>query len=147
MTMSRRILEALVVVSALVILTNVALPVLAYFELRGRAVRIVSDVRSILEAAADLHRETGSWPDELPSGRMPSDLRKRLGVTVVFERRGFTYDWENWIRDDGTSRYPGRPIRIGLSLRTTDERLIRMVEHIWGSPLPRRAGGVTFPIE
>jgi hypothetical protein len=145
--MSPRRLEVLVVLSLVWILVNVMMPLLAYAKLRSQAVGIVSDYHRVREAALAFRTDNGFWPEEARAGRVPGELAPRLEGRVRFERGAVLYDWENWIREDGSRRYPRREVSIGLSLRSSDERLIRMVECMWGGALPRRGGGVTFPIE
>lgn len=145
--MSRRTLQALAALSLAWIVVNVAPPILAYGKLRSQAVGIVRDFYRVREAALAYREEHGAWPEEEPGGRLPPDLGARLQGEVRFRRGEVVYDWENWIREDGSLRYPDRGVSVGLSLRSDDERLIRLVERVYGTSLPRRGGGVTFPIE
>lgn len=145
--MSRRVFFLLGLLCLLWILANVSAPVLAYARLRAEAARIVSDVGRIREAALEFRREHGFWPLDEAGGRVPAELVPALEGLVAFEQDGLVYDWENWMWDDGSLLYPDRGIAVGLSLRTTDEVLIRMLECVWGTPLVRRGGGITFGFE
>lgn len=145
--MSERILSALVVLSVAWIVVNVGEPLLAYGELRAEAVGIVRDFYRVRDAAFAFREENGVFPAERVGGRLPPELSERIRNEVSFRRGEVVYDWENWLRADGTPRYPRRGVSVGLSLRSGDERLIRMVECVYGRKLPRRGGGVTFPIQ
>jgi prepilin-type N-terminal cleavage/methylation domain-containing protein len=127
------LVELLVVMTIVAILARIALP--AYHDLatRARAAAAVADLEAVRMAAYGYNADTNEWPADRTPGVVPPELLPYLGPGFSFQRAHYQLDWENWVLPDGTPRYPGTGVLLGVSISTTDPALGQALEELVGS--------------
>ena len=77
------------------------------------------------------------------------ELLRYIGASLSWDQRGdFCYDWENWVRPDGTPMHPQTGIDVGFSVVTQDQRLVEALRKVSLLDLRRTVGNnYTFVIE
>ena len=118
------LVEVLVVVALIGILTNLGYQGMVSQVRRARAAAIVSDFLLIRQAALQGKVE---W------------VNNSLGVK---------YDWENWIKTDGTPKHKSTGVAYGLSVVVSDPLVLEGIRHIYDGPFHQsRRDRRTFVIE
>ncbi len=127
-------LELLIVVLVLGILSSMA--VLRYIDLKHRALssRVTADMTAIRFAAYNAMYNNGDWPPETSAGVVPPELAPHLGAGFTFSRPEYTLDWENLGGGGGS-------IQVGVTVTTTNARLMNTLIHTIGNRGPFMAVG------
>jgi prepilin-type N-terminal cleavage/methylation domain-containing protein len=140
------LIELFVVMLVIGIVANIALPNLVRARERARASAVVADFNTVRRAAIQYLLKGDRWPPDAGAGVEPAELAPLLERGIVWNHGSFDYEWENWMAPDGTPTHEGTGVLIGFSVRSNDPGFLEMVEQAWGSPLARRADGVTFAV-
>jgi len=128
---------------------NIAIPACTHAQLRTRTMANMANFVSVGNSAQDYYNQDREWPEDRGAGREPPELSQYLQGRVRWDQGDVRYDWRNWVRDDGRPKNNAKRsgVAVGFSVRTKDEKLLAMIENVWGNPLNKTYGwGVTFPI-
>jgi prepilin-type N-terminal cleavage/methylation domain-containing protein len=138
------LLTVLVVIGTLV---RIAVPAVREARRRAVAAQVIADFNAVRLAAIDYHADTGGWPRERATGRVPPELVSGLPRGFTFNRGPYQLDWENWdVR--GRSRFRGTGVILGISMVTSDEVLRNAVEGLLGGAVRFTVGNkVTFILQ
>lgn len=141
------LVELLIVVGAIGILVNLSFPVFEHARKKAQVARIVSDFQTVRRMATDYFIKNGRWPAEAGEGIEPPELQTALARAVRWDGR-FPYDWDNLVGADNQSSQPESGVRVGFSVRTHDEEVLRMIRDSPVAPFAETWGsGITFVIE
>ena len=130
-------IELLVVIVVMGVLSSLA--VLKYIDLTRTAMtsRIVGEFVTVRLAAYNYEADNNNmWPAEVGAGVEPPELTPYLPAGFKFNNPNYTLDWDNL----GT----GGPYQIGISMRTTDARLMNAIVQTLGSGAPYFVAGNTL---
>ncbi len=130
-------IELLVVIVVMGVLSSLA--VLKYIDLTRTAMtsRIVSEFVAVRLAAYNYEADNNNmWPAEVGAGVEPPELTPYLPAGFLFNNPSYTLDWDNL----GT----GGPYQIGISMTTTDARLMNAIVQTLGSKAPYFVVGNTL---
>ena len=130
-------IELLVVIVVMGVLSSLA--VLKYIDLTRTAMtsRIVGEFVAVRLAAYNFEADNNNmWPAEVGPGVEPPELNPYLPAGFQFINPSYTLDWDNL----GT----GGPYQIGISMRTTDARLMNAMVQTLGSGAPYFVVGNTL---
>jgi prepilin-type N-terminal cleavage/methylation domain-containing protein len=130
-------IELLVVIVVMGVLSSLA--VLKYIDLTRTAMtsRIVSEFVAVRLAAYNYEADNNNmWPAEVGPGVEPPELNPYLPAGFQFNNPSYTLDWDNL----GT----GGPYQIGISMTTTDARLMNAIVQTLGSKAPYFVVGNTL---
>ena len=144
------LVEVLVVVALIGILTNLGYQGMVSQVRRARAAAIVSDFLLIRQAAYDHLAASGEFPRDVNRGIEPPELTAALQGKVkwVNNSLGVKYDWENWIKTDGTPKHKSTGVAYGLSVVVSDPLVLEDIRHIYDGPFHQsRRDRRTFVIE
>jgi len=144
------LVELLIVVAIIGILTNIAIPLMRKARYRAMATAVFADFRTVERAVLLYAADTSKYPKDNYPGGTPPEL-------VPYMKGGFpwsgrwngmiSYDFDNWIRPDGTPMYPRCGIAIGISIQTKDQVLLAEINKIVKPPLvPCVSGTYTYTI-
>jgi len=142
------LVEVLVVVAILGILVNIAVP--RYMEARQRAIAatVVGDYHLLHQAVYEYYGDHGEFPRNRGRGREPLELRPYLGQKIRWQQGDLAYQWENWVRKDGTPKRRKTGVLYGFSVFTDDESLMSAIEKVYTGPTTRIGKNrITFVIE
>lgn len=142
--------ELLVVVATIGILANLAYPSVLEMTRRGLAARVAGDFQNVRTAAVEYMRDEHKYPPDGAAGSVPLGLstyiRNKVSWTNSFPP--VTYDWENWIAEDGSALHPDTGVLVGLSVISDDYKLLNEVERASGGRVQRLwSNRVTFVIQ
>lgn len=144
------LVEVLIVTAVIGIIAAVAIPSLLQARLQARAAAIVADFHSVQHAALEFFLDHNRFPPDRQPCEEPVELQHYIGSTLLWRPAGeqFCYDWENWVRPDGTPMHPQTGILIGFSVVTQDIRLVAAIRKSSGLEVRRTVGNnYTFVIE
>jgi prepilin-type N-terminal cleavage/methylation domain-containing protein len=130
-------IELLVVIVVMGVLSSLA--VLKYIDLTRTAMtsRIVGEFVAVRLAAYNYEADNNNmWPAEVGPGVEPPELNPYLPAGFQFNNPSYTLDWDNL----GT----GGPYQIGISMTTTDARLMNAIVQTLGSKAPYFVVGNTL---
>jgi prepilin-type N-terminal cleavage/methylation domain-containing protein len=130
-------IELLVVIVVMGVLSSLA--VLKYIDLTRTAMtsRIVGEFVTVRLAAYNYEADNNNmWPAEVGPGVEPPELTPYLPGGFQFINPNYTLDWDNL----GT----GGPYQIGISMRTTDARLMNAIVQTLGTGAPYFVVGNTL---
>ena len=130
-------IELLVVIVVMGVLSSLA--VLKYIDLTRTALtsRIVGEFVAVRLAAYNYEADNNNmWPAEVGAGVEPPELTPYLPAGFQFNSPSYTLDWDNL----GT----GGPYQIGISMTTTDARLMNAIVQTLGSKAPYFVVGNTL---
>jgi len=131
------IIELLVVMVVLGILSSIA--ILKYIDLRktAQAARVAADFNAIKIATYAYYTDDYKWPAEVSAGVIPPELVPVLNQGFSFVRDEYTLDYDYFpISGSG----PGGYI-VGVTVTTTDPKLMTKLEQILGRNMPFIASG------
>ena len=130
-------IELLVVIVVLGVLSSLA--VLKYIDLTRTAMtsRIVGEFVAVRLAAYNYEADNNNmWPAEVGPGVEPPELTPYLPAGFQFTNPNYMLDWDNL----GS----GGPYMIGISMTTTDARLMNAIVQTLGSKAPYFVAGNTL---
>jgi prepilin-type N-terminal cleavage/methylation domain-containing protein len=130
-------IELLVVIVVMGVLSSLA--VLKYIDLTRTAMtsRIVGEFVAVRLAAYNYEADNNNmWPAEVGPGVEPPELNPYLPAGFQFNNPSYTLYWDNL----GT----GGPYQIGISMTTTDARLMNAIVQTLGSKAPYFVVGNTL---
>jgi len=138
------IIELLVVMVVLGILSSIA--ILKYIDLRktAQAARVAADFNAIKIATYAYYTDDYKWPAEVSAGVIPPELVPVLSQGFSFVRDEYTLDYDYFpISGSG----PGSYI-VGVTVTTTDPKLMTKLEQILGRNMPfiSSGGSLTYII-
>lgn len=126
MTRRRRpgftLIEMLVVVTIIGLLASIALPKFRDVRRHATATQILGDFDAMRHAAMNFYIDSGYFPRETRSGRIPRNLARYLPNNYAMKKPQWTLDYENW-ETKRSSRYSSTGVVIGLSVITPDKAL------------------------
>lgn len=138
------IIELLVVMVVLGILSSIA--ILKYIDLRktAQAARVAADFNAIKIATYAYYTDDYKWPAEVSAGVVPPELVPVLSQGYTFVRDEYTLDYD-YFPISGTG--PGGYI-VGVTVTTTDPKLMTKLEQILGRNMPfiSSGGSLTYII-
>ncbi|MEX2179389.1 MAG: prepilin-type N-terminal cleavage/methylation domain-containing protein [Gemmatimonadaceae bacterium] len=113
--------ELLVSVTIVALLAGIAVP--KYQELKRQAMtaRLIGDFTVVRNAAMNFALDSGYYPREAGTGKMPRNLKSYLPGTFSFSKQDWKLDYEN-VKIRPAPRTPREPI-VGVSAKTTDKKL------------------------
>ena len=140
-------IETMIVVAIIGILVNLAVPVYSEARLRAQLAAIIADARIVETAVADYYLTNREWPPSVAAGIAPPELEDYLSDGVNWSSP-YLYDYDYFADADGNPTQPDGGVLVGFSVRTTDTRLLAMIEasevgrttQTWGN-------GVTFVLQ
>lgn len=122
--------ELITVLMIVGLLVNVA--VLKYIDLTrsGYTARITSDFVTIRLAAYNFEADNSNrFPDDVGPGVVPPGMAQYLPGGFSFSHPLYTLDWDN--NSPSLS-----PYQLAISMTTTDERLLRVLQNSLGNNAP-----------
>lgn len=140
LSLSRRgftLIELLVVFVVLGILSSIS--ILKYIDLRqsAHAARVAADFNAIKIATYAFYTGDSQWPAEVSAGVIPPELVPILSGGYTFVKDVYTLDYDYFpISGSG----PGSYI-VGVTVTTTDPKLMTKLEQILGRNMPFIASG------
>ena len=123
-------IELITVLMVIGLLVNLA--VLKYLDLTrsGYTAKIASDFTTVRLAAYNYEADhNNSWPTDAGPGVIHPDLEPYLPRGFTFTHALYTYDWDN--NSPGTT-----PYQTAISMTTSDERLLRVLQNSLGTNAP-----------
>ena len=138
--LSRRgftLIEMLVVFVVLGILSSIA--ILKYIDIRNsaHAARVAADFNAIKIATYAYYTDDYKWPTEVSAGVVPPELVPVLSEGFTFVKDVYTLDYDYFpVAGSG----PGSFI-VGVTVTTTDPKLMTKLEQLLGRNLPFLASG------
>jgi prepilin-type N-terminal cleavage/methylation domain-containing protein len=123
-------IELITVLMVIGLLVNLA--VLKYLDLTrsGYTAKIASEFTVVRLAAYNYEADhNNSWPSDAGPGTIPPELVTYLPRGFTFNHALYTLDWDN--------NSPGMtPYQTAISMTTTDERLLRVLQNSLGTNAP-----------
>jgi prepilin-type N-terminal cleavage/methylation domain-containing protein len=126
--MSRRrrsgftLVELLIAVTICGVLAAIAVPKYGDLKRRATATQILGDFDVMRAAALTFYVDSGYFPLEAGSGRMPPNFTPYLPTNFKMKKPEWTLDYENW-GSKTSSKYTKTGIVIGVSVTTSDKAL------------------------
>lgn len=123
-------IELITVLMVLGLLANLA--VLKYLDLTrsGYTAKIASEFTVVRLAAYNYEADhNNSWPSDAGPGVVPPDMVPYLPRNFSFIHPLYTLDWDN--NSPSTT-----PYQTAISMTTTDERLLRVLQNSLGTNAP-----------
>jgi len=124
--------ELLIVLAAIAVLANVALPMVQRASIAQQAGHVVRDLKKIRTAAQILHEETHQWPPSAAPGETPLALTAHLPPGFSFRSAGYVLEWERCPVSDGPEPNARRGEWVAVSVITEDARLAASVVNALG---------------
>lgn len=138
------LVEVLIVVALLGILSNLAIHSALEYKRRAEAAGVVADFRFFRDAVYQHYTNTGKWPRERGRHREPPELEEILEGKLrwVHPELGIEYDWDNWVRRNGTFKRPQTGVAYGFSVviprnRKRFDHVFDDIQKIYDGPLVR----------
>lgn len=131
------LIELLVVFVVLGILSSIA--ILKYIDLRqsAHAARVAADFNAIKIATYAYYTDDYKWPAEVGPGIVPPELVPVMNSGTTFIKDVYTLDYDYFpISGSG----PGSYI-VGVTVTTTDPKLMTKLEQLLGKTMPFLATG------
>jgi len=131
------LIELLVVFVVLGILASIA--ILKYIDLRmsAHAARVAADFNAVKIATYTYYTDDYKWPAEVSAGVVPPELVPIMSTGTTFIKDQYTLDYDYFpIAGSG----PGSYI-VGVTVTTTDPKLMTKLEQILGGTMPFLASG------
>lgn len=124
-------IEVLIVVGIIGILSTFLIPNVIQAHYKGRASRIVTDLRVIRDTLLRYHMEKNSWPKSRTWGRIPPEFRTYLPPGALFDIPG----WETSLAYTNYSNksadwISGRGYTVVLRARIQNIMLANMVQRM-----------------
>lgn len=138
------IIELMTVLALIAILASLAL--LKYQDLRRAAVatKVASELNAVKLAGYSYWADNQAWPSDGVAGVVPGGLAPHLPTGFQFSNTGWRYtlEWDNFGQVSGA-------YLIGVSVATTDPKLMRKLEQYLGtaSPMFSFGGKLTYVIQ
>lgn len=143
-------IECCVVLMIITILFNIALPNFIRMKHQAHAARIVQDFLTIRNAAFMCYAETGEFPRDRGTGKIPPEIKEYLPKNFSFDLRpklDVRYDWENWVKKSGKPKHQKTGVLVGISINTKDKRLVTALQGAYNGPFHYTLGNkYTFMI-
>jgi prepilin-type N-terminal cleavage/methylation domain-containing protein len=118
------LVELMVVCLIIGILARIAIPKYDKIRLRARAAAVVSELNVVRGAAYQAYENTGRWPIDAATGKVPTALRTLLPGSLSFTpAKGVSYDWLLSGMPSGDPARATRSARMGMGVSTTDAAL------------------------
>lgn len=135
------ILELAVAMTVFGLLAALAIPNYMNFMRDVRAAQAVADVQAVRAAVYMYFGDHQQWPPEEQAGVVPEALKPYLPRDVVFYKRYYRVDWDNWIThvDSGDgkmvtrSRFPDTGVLVGISLVSSDREFMKAAQSLLGT--------------
>jgi len=135
------ILELAIAMTVFGILAAIAIPNYLNFMRDVRAAQAVADVQAVRAAVYMYFGDHQAWPPEEQAGVVPDDLKPYLPRDIVFFKRYYRIDWDNWITytdpGDGKlvaqSRFPQTGVLVGISLVSSDREFLKAAQSLLGN--------------
>lgn len=138
------LVELAIVIVAIGIIAAIAIPNYVSLVRDVRAGQAVADLQAVRAAVFLYYGDHGSWPEEVQAGAFPNGLAQYLPSGMLFYRRYYTLDYENWIvqgnagggggggggngnaggNGQAHSKFPSTGVMIGVSLVSPDTTLV-----------------------
>ncbi|MGE5177022.1 MAG: type II secretion system protein [Hyphomicrobiales bacterium] len=141
--------ELAIVLVALGIIAAIAIPSYVNLVREVRAGQAIADIQALRAAVYLYYGDHGSWPPEAQAGAIPTGLDTYLPKGMIFFRRYYNLDYENWIvpstsggsgggsgtgAGSGTgksqSKYPSTGIMVGVSIVSQDTLLVTTTQRL-----------------
>ena len=131
--MSRRgftVIEMLIIMVIVTILASIAFPLYHGATKNAEAIKVISDIRVIQQAALDHFADNGTYPRSRGWRRVPPELVSHLRDGFTFQHGGVDYRWRRWSTATGIPRRNRRAL-IGVTVRTSDRELLQKIRNLW----------------
>ncbi|HSE27293.1 MAG TPA: prepilin-type N-terminal cleavage/methylation domain-containing protein [Gemmatimonadales bacterium] len=144
------IAELLVAMIIIGILAGIA--VLKYVDLRRNAItaKVASEINAVKLAGYSYWGDNQSWPADAGAGVVPAGLVKHLPEGFRFDNPTWKYtlEWDNLGVVAGPGGSPPEYL-IGITIATTDARLMQKLESYLGTAAPMFSygGKLTYVIQ
>jgi prepilin-type N-terminal cleavage/methylation domain-containing protein len=79
------LIEVLIVISIIGLLSSFAIPHLVQAHYKGKAMKIVTDMRAIRDIALTYNMDLHKWPESSGWGVIPKELEPKLPPSVTFD--------------------------------------------------------------
>ncbi|HKV74559.1 MAG TPA: prepilin-type N-terminal cleavage/methylation domain-containing protein [Gemmatimonadales bacterium] len=119
-----------------------AIAILKYIDLKNTArTSEISAAIGVIRVAAYAYEADHQYqyPAESGPGIIPPELLPYLPTNFSFEHPDYTLDWDNF-----TGSGPGAPYQIGVTVTTTDPRLMGKILQYLGADSPYYWTGSSF---
>lgn len=134
------ILELAIAMTVFGLLAALAIPNYLNLVRDVRAAQAVADVQAVRAAVYMYFGDHQQWPPEEQAGVVPEALKPYLPQDVVFYKRYYRVDWDNWITyvdpGDGKmvarSRFPDTGVLVGISLVSSDREFLKAAQSLLG---------------
>lgn len=127
MTRHRRgftLIEVMLVCVIIGVLARIALPKYANIRLRARAAAMVSEMNVIRGAAYQSFENTGKWPTDASTGKIPAAMKTLLPGSLSFTpEKNVSYDWLLSGMSGGDPARATASARMGMGISSTDAAL------------------------
>ncbi len=124
------LVEVFVVMVILGILSAVGLFKYIDFREQAYASKVAADMTSTKIAAVTAWTDAEQWPPDAGPGIEPIEIRRHMPGNVTFANADYTLDWDN------LSSGGGGPYLVGISVTTTNPRLMRHLTRTLGTTTP-----------
>lgn len=136
MTRRRRVgftmVELLMSMTIVGLLSSIAVPKFREVRRRATATQIMGDFDVMRHATLSFYVDSGYFPKEAGSGKMPAGLKKYLPNKFTFKKPQWTMDYENWTGKKSKA-YKSTGIIIGISFTVPDTSLGRTAMALVGN--------------
>lgn len=125
------------------IIAAVAIPNYLNFVRDVRAAQAVGDAQAVRAAAYMYFGDHQNWPPEEAAGIVPASLVPYLPSGILFFKRDYRVDYDNWIvaadPADGSgggtvlrSRFPATGVLVGVSVVSNDREFMKAARGVMG---------------
>ena len=94
-------IEVLIVIFIIGIMSSMAIPHLLHAHYKGRATKIVEDLRVIRDCMTSYHLDTGTWPNSRTWGRIPKGAQAHFPA-------GISFDLDSWETNYAFTNYSNK---------------------------------------
>lgn len=126
------LIELLVTLTIVGMLSSIAVPKFRDVKRRATATQIVGDFAVMRHATLSFYLDSGYFPQEAGSGKIPRNLKNYLPNSYKMKKPQWTLDYENWSAKKG-KQYIATGIVIGVSFTTPDTALGRTAMKLIGN--------------
>ena len=139
------LIELMVVATIIGILARIALPKYAQVRTRARAAAIVSELQVVRGAAYMSLENTGKWPLDAATGKIPTELTKLLPGSLSFTpEKTVSYDWRLTGMAAGDPARATSAATMGMGVSTTDLTLRAEVQRQLNAQTTLVTGGIVY---